>query len=98
MNTIRLEPVIGDMQGIRTLFLVPTIPDDAPGPVREGLARRRLATISGLCPCGARRPKLSRQQLRWIRRKGADIHHLAVLHEPDCMASDDNLATLIQAA
>lgn len=41
------ELIFGDVEGIRTAFVVPTIPDDAPPAIRETLARRRLATVSG---------------------------------------------------
>jgi hypothetical protein len=34
--------------------ILPVIPDDAPDPVREGLARRRIAIVEGRCPCGVR--------------------------------------------
>jgi hypothetical protein len=34
--------------------ILPVIPDDAPDPVREGIARRRITTIEGRCPCGLR--------------------------------------------
>lgn len=34
--------------------VVQTIPEDAPHLVREGIARRRLMTAEGVCPCGGR--------------------------------------------
>lgn len=86
------ERIVGEVDGLRTLFVVPTIPDSAPEPVREGLARRRLALINGECPCGGRRPRLSRQQRRAAqRRTGADIGSLQVVHEDGCPAIDEIL-------
>lgn len=83
------EPVIGDINGCRVLFVVPVIPDDAPPAVRETITRRRLATITGVCPCGARRPDLSRQARRAAQR-GAPISEsfLRIEHESDCAALD----------
>ena len=34
--------------------VVQSIPDDAPPLIREGLARRRVMTVEGVCPCGGR--------------------------------------------
>ena len=96
MTVFRFETVLGEVDGLRTLFVVPIIPDGAPEPVREGIARRRLATIVGTCPCGARRPRLSRQQHRQIERER--FHgRLDVAHEPGCPATDDRLAAAIRA-
>lgn len=39
--------------GQRVLYVLPTIPEDAPFAVREGIARRRIAATTGECPCGA---------------------------------------------
>ena len=33
--------------------VLPVIPEDAPYRVREGIARRRVAAVTGKCPCGA---------------------------------------------
>ncbi|MDA8297422.1 MAG: hypothetical protein M0004_12700 [Actinomycetota bacterium] len=38
----------------RALFVLPVIPDDAPVEVKDGLALRNTATMTGRCPaCGA---------------------------------------------
>jgi hypothetical protein len=37
----------------RVLAVVPTIPEDAPWRIREGIARRRISVVTGRCPCGA---------------------------------------------
>ncbi len=39
--------------GVRTVFVLTVIPDAAPYSVREGIARRRITTLTGTCPCGA---------------------------------------------
>lgn len=49
---IEVEAVTFDVGTVRAMALLPVIPDDAPDPVREGIARRRIATIEGRCPCG----------------------------------------------
>lgn len=95
-RTLRDEMMIGDVGGLRTLFVVPIIPDDAPDHIREGIARRRLVTLTGICPCGARRPKLSRQQRRAIER-GRFHGSLNFVHENDCSASDETLIPALRA-
>lgn len=81
------EAIQGEIDGLSTLFVVPVLPDDAPELVREGIARRRLSVINGLCPCGGRRPQLSRAQRREAkRRSGADVGSFEVVHEDDCPA------------
>jgi hypothetical protein len=39
--------------GRPALAVLPVIPDGAPFRVREGIARRRVAAVTGSCPCGA---------------------------------------------
>lgn len=53
VSPISDEVVILDAGGVRTLALLPTIPENAPYKVREGLARRRVTLVNGTCPCGA---------------------------------------------
>lgn len=53
-HTIRDEFVRFTLpNGDRGLALLPTIPEDAPFRVREGIARRRITATTGKCPCGA---------------------------------------------
>jgi hypothetical protein len=86
------ETLTGEVEGIPTVFVVLAIPDDAPHVVREALARRRLATMTGECPCGARRPKLSRQARRRLARgeQFGEVSEsfLIVEHEHGCPAGD----------
>ncbi len=46
---IGMHPVLK----IKTAYVLPVIPDNAPYMVREGIARRRLVATTGVCPCGA---------------------------------------------
>ena len=76
--------------GDRVLSVVPTIPDDAPEIIREGIARRRLVATGQSCPCGARliRPNLA-QRRRTNKLRGTT--HVYVWHEHDCPASTEAL-------
>lgn len=77
----------------RRLVIVDTdIPDDAPEPVREGLARRRLVNGGGTCPCGARYAYPNRAQ----RRAGV-VPVATIEHEPGCPAATDVLGPLVDA-
>lgn len=98
MNARRLrdDVVLGEVDGVPTMFVVTAIPDDAPAAVREGIARRRLATLNGVCPCGAVRPRLTRQQRRAIQR-GRFHGHAAIEHEDGCPAIDATLVPLVRA-
>jgi hypothetical protein len=75
----------------RVLYLGPEITEDAPPAVREGLARRRLVTTTGACPCGAHPTWPSRQQRRAAQRAGTALRVL-VSHEDECPATNENLA------
>lgn len=67
------------------LHLGPTLSEDAPHVVREGIARRRLVVTTGQCPCGARMPRPSRAQRRQMCRQGG-VWEATVSHEIDCPA------------
>lgn len=61
----------------RALLLLPSIPDDAPETLKNGLAIRNAATTSGVCPdCGAR------GELRGPDKHG--LLHLCFVHEDEC--------------
>lgn len=81
---------LGRVDGERTAFVLPTIPDGASDVVREGLARRRLVAITGACPCGARLLIPNRRQRRAAAREGR-VLPVAVEHEHDCPAIADEL-------
>jgi hypothetical protein len=69
----------------RVLFVLPTIPDDAPEAVKDALAIRNAANVAGVCPdCGARGGIT-----------GPDEHgfmHLTFQHERGCGAFIDDEA------
>jgi hypothetical protein len=67
--------------------VIPVVPDDAPYPVREGIARRRLVALHGECPCGA---TLSSQSLR----QGAQA--VEVEHDGRCPAVTAKLRKAIR--
>ncbi len=102
MKTLHSELIIADLPGGgRAAYVLPVIPEDASPEIREGLARRRLAALTGECPCGADSPELSRQQRRARARnrakQAATLTRAAFAHEPDCPAIDTNLVPLLQA-
>ena len=64
------------------LYVLPSIPDDAPDEVKDALAIRNACATEGKCPaCGAI-PELSldRDGLGWLT-----FHH-----QPDCPVRDDH--------
>jgi hypothetical protein len=78
-----------DIEGHRTLIVTPTIPDNAPAEVREGLVRRRIALTTGTCPCGGTRARLPRAARRAAKRGGGNIVRLEVAHAPGCPATSE---------
>ncbi len=96
------ECVLADLpDGRRAMFVLPVIPEDATPDIREGLARRRLAALTGHCPCGSDSPTLSRQQRRARERRQAKATTTALRavfeHEHDCPAGDAVLIPLLRA-
>jgi len=81
--------------GDTVLFALPHVPDDAPEPIREGIARRRITAIQGRCPCGAGMVLPNRAARRAAKRSGRMVH-MTVEHEDDCPAVDDVLLAAIQ--
>jgi hypothetical protein len=81
---IRDEVVTFHVDGVGNVAAVlPVIPEDAPYRVREGIARRRVAAITGKCPCGA---QVDYQAAR-SNGKGA----LEVVHDRLCPADTARL-------
>lgn len=99
LRRIEFEALDGDVEGIPTTFVVPIVPESAPPALREGLVRRRLAVVEGACPCGARRPRLSRQVRRAAARgAGLAAAWLTVVHASDCPGGDEVLIGLLMTA
>ncbi|MDQ7877308.1 hypothetical protein Q9R08_04890 [Microbacterium sp. QXD-8] len=77
-------------------IVVQTIPEDAPPAVREGLARRRIQAIEGVCPCDGlliwrdEHPDLS----VWSGvGRGSDV---VQVHRDACPAHDLNLVPALE--
>jgi len=89
MNGIHDEIVTFDIDGIGNVVAVlPRIPEDAPYRVREGIARRRVAAVTGECPCGAR------VDYRAAVRNGLNVAE--VEHERQCPADTARLVKAIR--
>jgi hypothetical protein len=74
--------------GEQVLYVTPTIPDDAPPRIREGIARRRIVSRTGQCPCGARIRFPNRAERRAAAKAGLPAT-ATVEHEPDCPAGEE---------
>ncbi len=61
--------------------VIPPLLDDMPTPVKNAVDRRRRATLTGRCDCGAER--------RWTAPR-----HMTLDHTRDCPAGDANLVEL----
>ncbi len=100
-RAITSEQVIRDYpDGNRVLYIVPVIPEEAPPEIREGLARRRIATLDGTCPCGSSTIRLTRQQRRARQRrmeKGGNLIRGVFEHATDCPAADHRIFPLLRA-
>jgi hypothetical protein len=68
----------------RMMLVIPALVDDYPDPIKDAIDRRRRASLTGRCDCGA----------HWeITRRG----NLGMEHEPGCDAADDALDDLAEA-
>lgn len=85
MNTINTEVVHINVPGFgQAITWLPVIPDDAPYPVREGVARQRIAATGGRCPCGA--------QTDYTADVADGINVAEVRHRRLCPGHPDQLA------
>lgn len=64
------------------------IPEDAPFRIREGIARRRIAAMTGVCPCGA--------SVDYAAALAGSVSVAEVLHERACPADTDTLVTAVR--
>lgn len=86
-------------------LVVQTVPDDAPPLVREGLARRRVQAVEGVCPCDGRliwrdeHPESSAWRDRPVEvRDGRLItSEVVAVHRDECPAHDRNLVPALAA-
>jgi hypothetical protein len=89
MNGIHDELVSFHIEGIGTaVAILPTIPEDAPYRIREGIARRRIAAVTGECPCGA--------QVDYHAASKSGLNVAEVAHERLCPADTDKLVKAIR--
>lgn len=86
---LRYEILPVQIHGVKVAAIVPALPDNAPGVVREGIARRRVVATGQPCPCRASSP-FSRQVVRAARKAGV-IPASVVEHADGCPAGDDVL-------
>lgn len=68
-------------------LLLAELPDDAPAPIKNALARRNAASVTGRCVCGA-------VGVFDAEPDANGIHHIRFEHEDDCDASDAGIEAL----
>lgn len=87
-------------------LVVSTIPDDAPPLVREGLARRRIQAVEGVCLCEGRllwRDECSDPEVQErifgpaSPGDGLDSSRVLAVHRDECPAHDRNLVPALAA-
>ncbi|MET7718562.1 hypothetical protein [Streptomyces sp. NPDC005407] len=83
-NETHFDYTIADIQGVRAMVVQGVIPDDAPPRVKNGLALRRAANTTGVCPeCNARLAVPNRAERRKAVRAGRMLW-AQMLHEEWC--------------
>ncbi len=87
---LRDELIIGihPVLKVKTAYVLPVIPDAAPYAVREGIARRRITSLTGTCPCGA--------VLDVGTPVPGEVASIAVEHEDGCPAITTRLAKALR--
>lgn len=90
MSTQQWDVTLTEHGGERIAAVLQVIPDAAPPAVREGLARRRIVSTTGRCPCGGRLTLPNRAERRRARKQGRVIH-ADVEHELECPAISPQL-------
>lgn len=95
MTPLKWDAIVTTVDGERALLVLPSIPDGGSDELREGIARRRLTTTTGRCPCGARMTLPNRRQRRQAVRRKQPLT-ATVEHEADCPAGDSRLRSLLQ--
>jgi len=72
----------------RALIVLGEVPDDAPAELKDALARRSQASVTGVCACGA--------TVEIVEAPGTDgLARGVMVHEPGCCASDEALDAII---
>lgn len=93
----RWEAVEKIIDGQRALVVVPALRDDDPPVLREAMVRRRITTLTGVCPCGAVRVLQNRAQRRADARAGR-ASYVPIVHADDCPATDETARRLLREA
>ncbi|MFY9586741.1 MAG: hypothetical protein WAT66_04720 [Actinomycetota bacterium] len=88
MNGRRARQRRRERENEKILILVPSIRDGSSTELKNALATRNHATVSGRCTCGA----IS----RFSHVDDQGIGHLVMEHENDCPASDDAIRELLE--
>lgn len=70
-----------------TLFVLPRVRDEMPEPMKNALTIRNLASITGVCSCGAKR-----------HVRGSNPIRLTFTHTDACPASDESIRELLEAS
>lgn len=69
--------------GVRTLLVLPSLPDGASHALKDAIATRNAASLSGRCRCGA--------EAILAGPDAIGMMHLVFMHEDDCPAGDENI-------
>jgi hypothetical protein len=97
---VTVDLYVRDLYGQKAVLLLPTIPDDAPDEIREGIARRRIVMTTGTCPCGGEMVGPNRAQRRRMERdkRNGDpgVWQVRIEHDDDCPALDATLYAAIR--
>jgi hypothetical protein len=79
---------------MRTLAIVPSADRCTDKRVREAIAIRNDATLTGHCPaCGAEAQLPNRAQRRAAKRSGR-VLHARMVHDADCLAHNESIRRL----
>lgn len=77
------DPAFGEIwRRGKVLHVVPPIRDSMPAALKEAIVRRRTASLTGRCPCGA-------------RMRITSEHRAVCEHEADCTADNESLDRLL---
>lgn|GEM_PF-6856796 len=76
-----------EAEPLSIVFALPSVPDDAPAALKSSMALRNVATMNGMCECGAR--------LELVVAGG--MARMRMAHEHECPAGDRNVFALYGA-
>jgi hypothetical protein len=76
------------------MHVLPALRDDMPADLKNALSRRRRASLTGRCDCGARTVVHGGRRLRDLQP--GEVVRGSMAHERDCTASDAGIAELVE--